>query len=237
MNLSVSAREYARFIKNHKVDTLLLLLLALMNAILPLPKEVSVSLPIIVFLLGSVILFRQHMHGKLHEKLIEFTNKLRVLVEEFKDKISAHSYSYSLPSIALTIANDKEVMKKTEAWNRFLLTFSNNLTKEANALYDRIKESNGKQFSNLFDDFSKLLSHLTDFKREFYNMIKETRDIANFGLDTRFRMNFYNRFSEEYNGYMDRLANFSDDLKAELGLTLNRDLIEHVLDLKELYKV
>jgi len=229
--------DFARFIRDKLLVTLLLLLLAEVNAIFLLPKEVAISLPIILFLLGSIILFRQYRHEKSHQKSIEFTNKLHVFTEEFQDKISASNYSYSLPSIALQIANDKEIMNKNEVYNRFLLRLSNDLSKKANTLHERIEKSNGKEFSNLFEDFRKLLSSLADFKREFYNMAKETRSIANFGLDARFRTQFYNRFSEEYNGYMDRLANFSDDLKAEMGLTLDRELIEHVMNLNELYKV
>ena len=45
-------------------------------------------------------------------------------------------------------------------------------------------------------------------------MIEETKDIKDFKKEEYFRQK-YKRTREEFNKYMDRLSNFSDDLKAE----------------------
>jgi len=230
-------RDFVRFITDKLVVTLLLLVLAEINAIILLPKEISISLPIVLFLGGSIVLFKQYSGEKSQEKLTVFKNKLYVLVEEFKDKIVAPNYSYSLPSIGSMIANDNQIMNKTEAWYHLFLMLSADLSKKANELDAEIKQSKGEQFSSLLEEFSELLSSLETFKREFYNMINETRNLANYGVDAQFGV-FYNKFREEYNGYMDRLRSFSDDLKAEkMGVPLREDLIEHIGDLSELYRV
>jgi MFS superfamily sulfate permease-like transporter len=232
-----SVFEYFHFLKNNKTDTVLLLIVALMIAIFSLPRIVSIPLPIIVFFLGSILLFRQHEKGKLHEQRAKYVKKLRVLLDDLKDTIINESYSYSLPFIAMTIANDKQLINKTQAEKRLLLLLSTNLAKETNELIEEVQvmESKGERFYGLLEKFAKLLSNLSNFKTEFYNMIQETRTVVNLGSDLEFKTNFYSRFSYEYNSYMDKLSRFSDNLKEEGERGLNKDLIEHVKNLDELY--
>jgi hypothetical protein len=238
MNLRNSILEYGHFVKDHKVDALLLLLLALVNAFYPLPKEASISLPILIFLFGSLFLFMRHKKGKRQEQFNKYANKLRVLVAELKDKIVDSSNIYSLPNIALKIANDPQIINKTEAWNRLLLILFNKLVMETNTLNEKIEKSTGDDFPYLMTEFARLLGNLSEFKREFYNMIKETRNIAPLGFDQNFKLKFH-EFREQYNGYMDKISLFSDDLKAdpELRWEISKELFEHIKDLNELYRL
>jgi len=223
--------EFGSFVKSKLMVTLLLLLVAEINAIFSsLPKELSVSMPIIAFLIGSFILFRQYRQ----EKSTKFINKLHVFVEEFRDHITNPSYVYSFPSIALEVAGRKEILT-TRGWEELLSKLSENLTIKVCVLLEKIEKSSGKEFTSLFEDFRQTLILLKENRKEFYKMVDEIglNFAMNFSLDTQFKDGF-NRFFKEYNGCMDRLAIFSDDLKAELGLTLDKNLIEHFRSLSDL---
>jgi len=173
------------------------------------------------------------------EKLLRFTKKLSILVREFKEHTASLGYGYSLPNIALRIANDKTVIERTSAWKKSLTRLSNDLAKSSLKLCEKIENCvrarEGSEFVKLFEDFRGLLASVRDFKEEFYSMINETKDIKNFILEESF-VKTYTRSSEEFNGYMGRLRIFSDDVEAEFNMRLHRDLIEHLKDLHELYK-
>lgn len=224
-------REFISFLQNRMIVTLLLLIFTLINGIFFLPREVSIPLPIIVFLLGSFIMFRQYQH----ERTLRFTNKLRVFIKEFQDKIASSRYGYSLPNIVIRISNDKAILEQKKAWNIFLLRLANGLTKKSVELLERVMKGNGTRFFEIFEDFRNLLFDLRDLRTQFYNMVEDTKEITNFSQIPDFRK-MYKRFSEEYDNYMDRLKNFSDDLEGEFGLTLSKGSIEHIKDLNELYK-
>ena len=210
--------------------TFLLLIVALMTALFSLPKEVSISLPIVVFILGAIFLYREEKHTK----ELRFINRLENLVKDFNEKIASSPYSYSLIAIAFWIANDEKIKEKTIAWHLFLNNLNEDFTKQGILLYDRIRKRKG-EFASLFEDFSNLLSLFRNFKKQFYNMVNDTKHTKDFSKDSNFEKH-YKRFCEEFNKYMDKLENFSDEIKAEFGLSLNEDLVKHVEDLSELYK-
>lgn len=189
---------------------------------------------VILVLIGTFVMYRKYDE----EKTIEFTKKLGVFVEKFKDKMTDPAYIYSLHSIALEVARKKEVFNKTRAWDKLLSTLSEDLTNKVCALHEKIETSSGKEFTSLFEDFRQILTSLKKFKKRFYEMVDEIGKInfaLIFGLDAQFQGRF-NRLHKEYNGYMDRLAIFSDDIKAKLGLALDEDLIQHIHSLSELCK-
>jgi len=228
-------KEFVSFIMNKMLVGMLLLVLALVNAIVYLPREVSIPLPIVIFFAGSYVLFKRFRR----EKSLKFANKLRVLMEEFREKIIHGGYGYSIVNIAYRIAGDKTIIQdKTSAWSILFSSIWKNLTKKSDEVYDRVtkyaQRGNGTDFNSIFEDFRTVLSLLQDFKSNLYNMINETKQIKNFGQDPDFQK-IYKRFKEEFDNYIDRLVNYSDDIKAELQLSLSKDLLEKVADLNELY--
>lgn len=69
-------------------------------------------------------------------------------------------------------------------------------------------------------------------------MVDEYGEI-NFAIDFGQEPQIHDRFkrlSKEYNGYMERLVTFSDDLRAEMSLKLNDNLLEHIRSARELFK-
>jgi len=219
---------------------LLLLVTALVNALLPLPIETSVSLPIVVFIIGAIILYREAKHkeelshkeenGK---KELRFIKRLENFVKDFDDKIVNIAYVYSITSIANRIANDKIIRQQRIAWQLFLSHLNEDLTKHGILLHNRVKQRKG-EFTNFFQEFSSLLSLLRKFKNQFYKMVTDTKKIHGFSNDSEFKKT-YEKFSEEFNKYMDKLEFFSDEVKAEFGLSLGKGLTEHVKDFSELY--
>lgn len=222
--------DFIHFIYSALLVSFLLLIMAIVNALSFLPREISFSLPIVVFFIGAIIQFR----AQKRRKEFGFINRLKNFVRDFNDKIANISYSYSLISIAFRIANHETIRQKTIAWQLFLSRLNEDLTKKGILLSDRIEHRKG-EFTSLFEDFRTLLSLFGEFKRQLYNMLNDTKETKDFSKDSGFEK-IYKRFNEEFNKYMDKLEIFSDEVKAEFGLSLREDLTEHVKDLNELYK-
>lgn len=222
------------------VMDLLLLLTALMNALLPLPTEASVSLPIVVFIVAAVIVYREEKRKEeltyreeKGKKELRFIKRLGNFVKDFDDKIVNIAYVYSLTSIAYEIAHDKTIRQQKMAWEFFLSHLNEDLEHQGILLHEKVKERKG-EFVSLFEDFSSLLSLLRKFKNQFYKMVNDTKQTKDFSNDSEFEKR-YRKFYEEINKYMDKLDNFSDEVKAEFGLSLRKGLTEHVKDFSELY--
>jgi hypothetical protein len=222
--------EFASFMFHKLIITLLLLVLALINAILFLPKEISVSLPIFIFIIGAIVLYREEKRSK----EFKFVNRLQDFVTDFKERIADSSYAYSLISISFWIANDETVKYRTTAWHLFLHHLNENLTRQTIILHEKVRQRK-TEFTILFEDFNNLLFLLRDFKKQFYNIVDDTRKTKDFSKDLKFTEH-YKRLCAEFNKYMDKLDIFSDDVKAEFGLSLSKDVTEHIKDLNELYK-
>lgn len=229
-------REFTSLI----VIDLLLLVTALINAFFSLPTEVSVSLPIVVFIVGAIIVYREEKRKRellyreeKRKKELRFINRLKDFVKVFNEKITNAPYTYSLISIAFRIANDKTIQEKTKAWHLFLYHLDEELTKQGILLDERVKRRK-EEFTSLFEDFNSLLSLLRNFKKRFYDMVNDTKKTKGFSNDSKFKKE-YKRFCEEFNRYMDKLEIFSDEVKAEFGISLSKDLTEHVKDFSELY--
>jgi tRNA G10 N-methylase Trm11 len=131
------------------------------------------------------------------------------------------------------IATNDLIQKRTKAWTFYLHSLLDMLDKNTNLLDEKLKK--GTTFSIAFEDFRNLLFSFRKFRDAFYSMVEETKQDKDFSQDTIF-LKEYKRLYEEYNNYMDRLKNFSDDLRVEFNLELSEDLIEHLKDLNELYK-
>jgi len=232
-----SLRELWEFIKTRLLIALLGLIFTIINSLIS-SSPISVGLSIafaIVFVGGGYIMFRSYKREKEIEKVArekKFLNKLRVFLEEFKSMIGNTSYAYSLPSVAFEIANDKIIQKKTKAWNIIFSLLTQELDNQTASLEDDLKKETS--FLKAFKKFEKLLFLLKRLRLHFYGMIIETKDIKDFSKEENFRQK-YKRTRKEFNNYMDRLSNFSDDLKAEFNLILDRELIEHLKNLDELY--
>jgi hypothetical protein len=156
---------------------LLLLSTALVNALLPLPIEASVSLPIVVFIVAAIIMYREEKRKQelIHreergKKELGFTKRLENFIKDFNDKIVNNAYAYSLTSIATRIANDKIIRQQRIAWQLFLSHLNEDLDNQGISLHNRVKQRKG-EFKNLFQDFSSLLSLLRKFKNQFYKMV------------------------------------------------------------------
>jgi hypothetical protein len=75
-------------------------------------SQSSLSIGIFIVSLILVLVGTWIMFGKFEEeRLTDFTKKLEVLLEQLEDKITNPAYIYSLPSIALEIARNKEVLQ------------------------------------------------------------------------------------------------------------------------------
>jgi len=221
---------------------LLLLMTALVNALLSLPMEIQVALPIIVFIVAAVIVYKEesrkeaitHEEEK-SEREARFIKRFDNLMNEFVEKIVNVVYIYSITSIANKIANDEIIRQQKTAWQLFLSHLNDDLTTQSILLHDRIKQRKA-EFKILFQEFDSLLSLLRKFRNKFYEMVADTRKLnQSFATDLQFKKN-YKKFSEEFDKYMDKLEIFSDEVKVEFGLSLKKELTEHVKDLEELYK-
>lgn len=158
------------------------------------------------------------------------------MLDDFEDDIFGGKF-YSIVNIAHRIATDKDIEETTGAWKIHVEHIKEDLTKELRELYDKvknyIKRGNGTEFHSIIDAFRTVLNHLQDFKETLYKMLQETKPIKDFSKDTEFQKRF-KRFKEEFNSYMERLVNYSADLKAELQLDLGKSLVKKVVDLNEL---
>jgi len=188
---------------------------------------------VVLVLTGTFIMYRKYEKEKAQVEEEKFIKKLRVLFEEFEDKVSHAGYGYSLLNAALRIAENDAIQKRTKAWSVYLRSILDNIHSKSKLLDEKLKKET--KFSTVFNDFQSLLFFLRDFRTAFYDMVKETMQDKNFSQDADFQK-VYRRLYEEYNNYMDRLVSFSDELKAQFNLRLAKDFIEHLKDLNELYK-
>lgn len=237
----MTSRKFLDFIVKHELVTYLTLIPSFALTMLSLSIDQSVSyisigifaVHIILVLVGTFVMYRKHSLGK----SVEFTRKLGVFVDEFTDKITNPTYSYSLPSFALKVARSKTVLEKTQAWEQFLSKLSEELTNRICILEETIKKSNGKNFPSLLKEFCHTLTLLRKFKMRFYKMIDEYGRIqfaTDFAKDSQTE-NRFKRLSKEYNGYMNRLRDFSDDLKAEMSMKLDDKLLEHICSAEDIW--
>jgi len=226
------------FIQKRVLLALLTLILSLFLTIISL-SLISVGIfvaNVIIFLIGSYLMFRHYEKERAIEKLLreeKFTKKLSVFFKEFKEKIADSGYAYSLVNIAFMIASNDLIQKRTKAWTSFLHSLLDKLDKKVNSLDEKLKKET--TFSIAFEDFRNLLFLFTDFRTAFYSMVEETKRDKDFSQETEFQTR-YKRLYEEYNNFMDRLRSFADDLKAEFDLGLSKDEIEHLKDLNILYQ-
>lgn len=221
----MKSREFISLI----IIDLLFLVSTLVSFFLSLSIEISVSLMIIVFIVGAIILYREEKR----KKELRFINRLKDFLKVFNEKITDVAYTYSLISIAFRIANDETIREKTIGWHLFLQYQDEELTKQGILLNEKVKQRK-EDFTSLFEDFKGLLSLLRNFKKRFYDMVNDTKKIKSFSNDSKFKKE-YKRFYEEFNKYMDKLDNFSDEVKAEFEISLSKDLTEHVKDFNELH--
>jgi hypothetical protein len=229
-----TTHKFWDFVVRHELVTYLTLVPSFILTVISLsPISVGIfAFHVILVLVGTSVMFKKHAL----EKSVEFTKKLGVFVEELKNKTDP-AYIYSLPIIALEVARSEKISKKTQAWDKLLSKLTEDLITEICSLHERIKNSDGKNFLSLLTDFGHTLGLLGDFKKRFYEMVNEYEKIqfaVDFGQDKQFHDRF-ERLSKEYNGYMNRLVNFSDDLKAEMNIKADDKMFEHICSAKELF--
>jgi hypothetical protein len=227
---NMTLKGLKNFIKRHMLVTFLVLLpagLAVVISILNITLPQSLlSLSVFCAQLICVILGTMFMYRKFEEeKPIKFTRKLDVLVEYLRDKLIDPAYNYSLPSMALEIARNKDVTN-TQAWDKLLTKHSEDLTNNIIALSKRI-ETNEKQFRVHLNDFRQMLISLQKFKKSFYGMISEAKHLVVYYSNSGFK-NRYDRAFEEYNRHMDNIKIFSDDAKVNFSESLDESLTEHL---------
>jgi len=204
------------------------------SAVLVLISPSLLSLGIFSFTLILVLVGTAFMHREFEEeKLVESTRRLNIFVEEFNDKIGNLAYVYSLPSIALEIARDKRVVGDTQAWDKLLTKLSEDLANNGIGLTKRIEADEG-QFKAHLGDFRKILDSLREFKRRFYEMFSEASYLRVYYSSLEFK-NRYEKASEEYNRYMDKLKIFSDEIKARFRESLDEKLTEHIQGFDKLF--
>lgn len=197
-------------------------------------SQSSLSIGIFIVSLILVLVGTWIMFGKFEEeRLTDFTKKLEVLLEQLEDKITNPAYIYSLPSIALEIARNKEVLGNTKAWDKLLTKHSEDLTNNMIALSKRI-ESDKKQFRAHLREFCQTLTSTQKFKKDFYDMFHETRHLVVYYSSSEFKRK-YDRVSDEYNRYMDKVKIFSDDVKANFSESLEESMTEHIKGFNELF--
>jgi len=160
-------------------------------------------------------------------------NKLEALVTVFNEEITKDGDVTSIVWIASRIAYDPTIREKTMGWYRLFSYLDNELTDKGSILDKKVKQRK-EEFTSLFRDFSSLLSLLRDFKEQFYEMINDTKKFKSFSDDSKFKKEYID-FYEKFNRYMDKLDHFSDEVKAEFGTPLNKNLIKHVKDFDELH--
>jgi hypothetical protein len=113
------------FIQKRVLLALLTLILSLFLTIISL-SLISVGIfvaNVIIFLIGSYLMFRHYEKERAIEKLLreeKFTKKLSVFFKEFKEKMADSGYAYSLVNIAFMIASNDLIQKRTKAWTSFL---------------------------------------------------------------------------------------------------------------------
>jgi hypothetical protein len=200
------------------------------------PLSVGIfSFNLILVLIGTWVMYRKFEE----ERLMDFTRKLNIFVKELEEKIINPAYIYSLPCIALEIARDSRVLGNTQAWDKLVTKLSEDLTNNTIAL-DKRTEGNGKQFRAHLNDFRGTLISLQEFKRRFYEMITEACSLPSlpnlvvFWDSPEFKRR-YERISEGYNKYMDKLEIFFDEVKAEFEESFDENLTEHVKEFDELF--
>lgn len=204
------------------------------SAVLVLFSPSLLSLGIFSFTLILVLVGTVLMHRKFEEeKLVESTRRLNIFVEEFNDKIGNLAYVYSLPSIALEIARDRRVLVDTQAWDKLLTKLSEDLANNGIELTKRIEADEGK-FKAHLNDFRKILASLREFKKGFYDMLSEARHLIVYYSSEEFK-NRYEKASEEYNRYMDKLKIFSDEIKVRFRESLDENLTEHIQGFSKLF--
>jgi hypothetical protein len=225
------------FITRHMLVTYLVLLpsglgvvISILNIVVP---QSLLSLSVFCTQLIFVILGTAFMYRKSEEQEpIKFSRKLDVFVEKFVTKIVNPAYVYSLPSIALEIAGNRDVVS-TQAWSHLLMNLSENLTNNTIALRERIKVDK-KQFRTHLNDFRQVLSSLRELKTSFYNMIPEVRHPTTHYSSSEFRKQ-YDRAYEEYNRCMDEIKIFSNEIKVSFAESIDENLTEHVKGFEELF--
>jgi hypothetical protein len=121
----------------------------------------------------------------------------------------------------------------TQAWDKLLTKHSEDLTNNMIALSKRI-EANRKQFRAYLNDFRQTLTSLQKFKKSFYDMIYEARHLVVYYSSSEFKRK-YDRVSEEYNRYMDKVKIFSDDVKVNFTESLDESMTEHIKGFDELF--
>ena len=216
----------------------LLLVTALINAVFFLPIEVEVTLPMLVFIVAAIFIYREERRKEeltcreeKGKKEVRFIKRLENFVKDFNDRIANSAYAYSLTSFALEIIHNKAIKQQKIAWQRLFYHLNEDLEHQGILLHKKIKQRNG-DLEGLFKDFDSLLSLLRKFKYQFYEMVDDTK--LGFSPNSRSEKT-YKKFSEEFNRYMNKLEIFSDEVKAEFGLSLRKNLTEHVKDFSELY--
>jgi len=220
---------------------LLLLITALVNAIWSLPLVISIALPIIAFILATIIVYREESRKeklthitKKSEREDRFIRRLNGLVDDFVNNLVNVADTHSITSIANEIVNDGIIRQHRPVWGLFLSHLNEDLTKKGILLNNRIDQRK-TEFKILFQDFATLLSFLRKFKNKFYEMVADTKKInQSFVSDSQFKIK-YGKFSEKFNKYMDKLDNFSDEVKAEFEISLSKNVTEHIKGLDELY--
>jgi hypothetical protein len=235
---NMTFEELKDFITRHMLVTYLVLLpsglgvvISILNIVVP---QSLLSLSVFCTQLIFVILGTMFMYRKSEEQEpIRFSRKLDVFVENSVTKIVNPAYIYSLSSIALEIAWNKEV-HGTQAWDKLLTRHSEDLTNNVIALSKRI-EADRKQFRVHLDDFRQTLTSLREFKKDFYDMISEARHLVVYYNSSEFKKR-YERFSEEYNRCMDSLKLFSTDAQVKFAESLDENLTEHVKGFDELFR-
>jgi hypothetical protein len=190
------------------------------------------SIQLILVLVGTWVMYRKFVEERLVD-LIDFTKKLDIFVKELKDKLIDPACNYSLPCIALEIARNKKVFRDTQAWDKLLTKLSEDLTNNTSTLDKRI-EADGKQFRINLNGFRQILVSMQEFKKRFYEMISEASYLGVYYNNPEFKK-IYERSSEEYNRYVDKLKIFSDDIKVKFEESLDEKLTERVKGYDELF--
>lgn len=189
-------------------------------------SQSSLSIWVFIISLILVLVGTWIMFGKFkEERLTDFSKKLEVLLEQLIDKIMNPAYIYSLPSVALEIARNRNV-SNSRAWDKLLTTHSEDLTNNMIALSKRI-EANKKPFRVHLNDFRQTLTSVQKFKKSFYEMISEAIHLVVYYGNSEFKKK-YDKTSEEYNRYMDKVKIFSDDVKVNFTESLDESGTEHI---------
>lgn len=229
-------RKLLVFIKKRMLVAYLTLIPSLLLTLFSLSYRSMVifAFQLLMVLIGTYVMFRDYNEEKKLEKLSEenkFIEKLKVHLKNLKNEIGHANYDCSLLQLSMLISRDGSLQSRTTAWSRLFNYLIENFNLELDKLINKLDEE--IEFSEVFINFQDLLSLLERIRIEFYDMIKEIKPLKDFSQDP-FYQKKYSKLYDEYNRYMDKLGNLSDECESKFNLKLSKHLIEHLKEFDQL---